>query len=69
MNGNDLQRNGKERWKEILQDAKKVWNELSDDAIKSAWDIPRLNELLSDNEDDVETEKNDDEWLPDNLNE
>lgn len=45
MNGNDLQRNGKERWKEILQDAKKVWNELSDDAIKSAWDIYCLNEL------------------------
>ena len=41
-------------------DAKKIWEELSDNAIKSAWDIPHLNELLSEN-DDFE----DDEWLPD----
>ena len=49
------------RWENILNEMKEVWNELSENAIRSAWDIPKLNELLSDDE---EIDLYNDEWEP-----
>ena len=42
---------------------KLAWNNLSDEAIRSSWDIPRLNELLI--SDDDGKDETDEEWLPD----
>lgn len=46
----------KETTKKDGKNFEKVWKELNDDAIKSTWNIPRLNNHLFDNE---ETEQND----------
>ena len=52
----------KETTKKDGKNFEKVWKELNDDAIKSTWNIPRLNNHLFDNE---ETEQNDNGWFPD----
>ena len=52
-----------ERWPNIVREMKLAWNNLSDEAIRSSWDIPRLNELLI--SDDDGKDETDEEWLPD----
>ena len=59
---NKFLKNPSERWKNIYKEVKDAWEGISEEAILSAWDIPRLNELISDDEDDMESSE---EWLPD----
>lgn len=54
-----------ERWPNIVREMKLAWNNLSENAIRSSWDIPRLNELLI--SDDGDKDESDGEWLPDDY--
>lgn len=51
-----------ERWSTVLREMKEIWEELSEEAIRSAWEIPGLDDLKK--IDDVQSDTSDEDWIP-----